>query len=277
MRLPISILIVDDLDKKRLAVSSLLELELKTFEVRFEYADRYETARDRLATNSYDFVILDIKIPAGAEAASEKWSRQLLREILDGAMCLPMHVFGLTEHHDIMEAERHYYESSMFGLLVFQWDNNSWAQAIANKIRYLALAVHNGAAYRLNSFSYDVVVLAARFENEFKPIKKVLFGNSKGTGHPLWPDMAHIGIINLRGGKKLRAALICIGPTGLSPAAALTSQALQVLRPKLVAMLGMCAGFESRGVKIMDVLIAREAACLKWTPERGPWIAEVKV
>ena len=60
---------------------------------------------------------------------------------------------------------------------------------------------------------------------------------------------------------RLRVALLCIMETGLAPAAAVTTQAIHILRPKLVVMLGMCAGFETKGARMLDVLVASSSAC----------------
>jgi nucleoside phosphorylase len=149
----------------------------------------------------------------------------------------------------------------MFGFFLFDWESTAWAARIASKIEYLTLAIQNGAAYRLNSFDYDLVLLTARHESEFLPIKGTLFGRQRGTGHPLWRDRSFFGQLPIGGGRRLRTALLCIGGTGLAPAASFATQAIQVLRPALVVMLGMCAGFRTKGVDLMDVLVARDSAC----------------
>src|SRR5207253_331530 len=118
-------------------------------------AENYETARDLLGSKNFDIVVLDLKIPAGDEPPSEKWSRRLLTDILKGRFCFPIHVFGLTEHKDILQSERAYYEANLFGLYIFDWNEEEWAKAICAKMAYLAQAMATGAAYRLNSFDYD--------------------------------------------------------------------------------------------------------------------------
>jgi CheY-like chemotaxis protein len=79
------ILVVDDLDKKRQTIIRALGRRLKNYDVVFESADRYEAALEKLRVRNYDFVILDVKIPAGNEPASEKWSRYLLDQITEGS------------------------------------------------------------------------------------------------------------------------------------------------------------------------------------------------
>jgi nucleoside phosphorylase/CheY-like chemotaxis protein len=260
MKQRLLILIIDDLEKKRQAITRALGRRLKYFEVVFDNADRYETALEKLRTRNYDFVVLDIKIPAGGEPASEKWSRYLLQEIMDGRLCYPMHVFGLTEHKEIADTERQFYDSNLFGFFIFDWESEEWATGIASKIEYLANAIRNGASYRLNSFDYDLLVLTARYSSEFKPVQKALFGSAESLGHPLWKDEGHFGELMISS-HRLRTALLCVIETGLAPAAAVATQAIHILRPKRIVMLGMCAGFETKGVKIMDVLVASSSAC----------------
>ncbi len=274
MKQGISILLVEDLVEKQRTINAALSDRLKSFTVIFDFAARYESALEKLRTKNYDFVILDIKIPAGQEDPSEKWSRQLLRDILEGNLCYPMHVFGLTQHREIADAERQFYEENMFGFFLFDWSDFDWATKIAAKIEYLAVAIQNGSAYRLNSYDYDLLLLSARNKTEFAPIRTMLFGAQQGMGHPLWPDRSYFGQLSLTNRRKLRTAFLCIGETGLAPAASMATQAIHILRPRVVAMLGMCAGFETKGVKLLDVLIAREAACWQEGKSIGDEVGE---
>ncbi|MGO7135770.1 hypothetical protein AB9E06_33590 [Rhizobium leguminosarum] len=262
MKRRIKLLIIDDIEKKRTEVKAQLTRFGKSVDFIFTEAGNYEQARDALRSGSFDFVILDLMIPAGQEDPSEAWSRTLLMDILGGELCFPMHIFGLTEHASLMDSERRYYDQNLFGLFEFKWDNDDWAMAIWNKISYLISAIENGASYRLNSFDFDIVIVTARRRNEFVPVKGYLFKDDPSDPNPLWNEKySHFGRIKLPSGQNLRTALLCIGETGLAPAATITTQAIQMLRPRLIVMLGMCAGFESKGMKLLDVIVARETAC----------------
>jgi nucleoside phosphorylase len=260
VRHSVNILVVDDLEKKRDEIRSKLANFCRTLDIRFTEAGSYEDAREVLKSTNIDFVILDLMIPAGGSRPAERWSRSLLGEILDGSLCHPMHVFGLTEHKELLPKVEQYYSRNMFGLFAYDWDSDQWAKDIATKIEYLAQAVENGASYRLNSYDYDLLILTARFKNEFEPVRKVIFEDRHGEVHPLWGDEAHFGRLSI-GKATLQAGMICIGDTGLAPAAAVSSLAIQILRPRLLVMLGMCAGFKSKGCRLLDVIVARETAC----------------
>ena len=259
----IRILVVEDQTPKRDKIISQLRLRLAGFDLTFVAAANYEEGRDALRLHRVDFVIMDIKIPVGMERPSEKWSRTLLTDILNGELCFPLHVFGLTAYKSSEIAEREFYDENLFGLYMFDWVDMSWADQIATKVTYLARAIQSGASLRLNSYDYDIVITVARYQNEFEPVKKVLFpDDASSRGHPLWNrKYDHFGPLKLKDGTQYRAALLCIGDTGLAPAAALASQAILVLRPRMVVMLGMCAGFKAKGIQLMDVLAARSSAC----------------
>jgi nucleoside phosphorylase/CheY-like chemotaxis protein len=258
-----SLLVIDDHDAKRRHIISSLRSHLSAVKLRISEAQDYESARDALKPGGVDFVVMDIKIPAGRSEPSEKWSQALLNNIVSGELCYPIHVFGLTQHHDVEETEREFYEQNMFGFFMFDWNSDSWAREISNKIIYIASALQNGAAFRLNSFDYDLLVVTARHESEFVPVKRALFGEAgAGLGHPLWKRQgSFFGTLRLAECEPQRAALLCVGEMGLAPTAAIASQAISLLRPRVVVMLGMCAGFQAKSVKVMDVLVARSSAC----------------
>lgn len=260
MILKFRLLIVDDSEAKRIRTVEKLEHALPSFEMTFDIATCYEEARERLNSGSYDFLILDVKLPAGDGEPEARWSRTLLRDILGGRLGAPVHVFGLTEYEELEAGERSFYDANMFGFVKFDWEKDDWATFIANKISFVATAMNAAEAFRLNHFERDLLVLTARHDNEFIPIKKALFGEQASAVHPLWKEASHFGYITTPG-RSFSTALVCVGEMGLAATAAITAQAIRVLRPRMVVMLGMCAGFKGKGAKILDSIIATEAAC----------------
>ncbi|MCA0050642.1 hypothetical protein LB577_27440 [Mesorhizobium sp. B283B1A] len=263
MKQTVRVLLVEDLQAKRDEVIGRLKAYCKTIDIAFKEAANYEDARALLKTDTFDIVILDLMIPAGDDDPSEKWSRKLLNDIVEGVLCYPMHVFGLTQHAELLPEAEQYYTRNMFGLFLFDWDNDAWAKGISDKIVYLARAVENGSSYRLNSYDFDVAILTARYDSEFVPVRDFLFGARGSDRHPLWPreNGAHFGRLKVGNDRFTRCGLICVGETGLAPAAVVSTQMIQTLRPRLLVMLGMCAGFASKGMRLLDIIVARETAC----------------
>jgi nucleoside phosphorylase len=120
-------------------------------------------------------------------------------------------------------------------------------------------------AFQYASFDLDVFVLTARFENEFVPIRKHLMPQADETTHPLWSDKIAFGEIKMLGKRPLRSAIACVGEMGMAATSAAATSAINVFRPRLISMLGMCCGFNSSKCaspqKLLDVIVARQVFC----------------
>jgi nucleoside phosphorylase len=141
-----------------------------------------------------------------------------------------------------------------------------WARRIAAKIDYLIKAQAAALSYHYNNFAIDVLIVCARYESEFLPIASVAKWTSPpkyGSAHFTHSDFVE-GDLILQKGLTVRAAILCVGEMGLAPSAALTSNAISMLRPRLVAMVGMCCGFASvkcaSPSKLGDIIVVRESA-----------------
>ncbi|WP_429133783.1 hypothetical protein [Ensifer sp. 4252] len=124
----------------------------------------------------------------------------------------------------------------------------------------------------MSNYDFDVVVLAARHEFEYKPIKKAIFSGETHGSFPLWSGEVTIGDMEGPSGRKLKGALICVGEMGMATTASVAASAITVFRPKLISMIGMCCGFSDEKCasprKLMDVIVVREVSC--W--EEGKYI-----
>ena len=271
------ILIVDDNDTKRERVASLVLKALDDVRAIIEQAANYEQALKILEKSYFDLVILDILLPAADGKPSQDSSRSLIRQLTKGTGLLPpMHIIGLTAYKEVAEEERAYFDQHLLSLEFYTDDSAVWADKIASRVAYLANAERASVQYHAQNFGIDVFVIAARFQNEFLPIKEKLLKNAKTQTHPLWKDELTTGDIKLSNGRTLRAALCCVNEMGIAPTAALASQAISIFRPRLIGMIGMCCGFSdekcSSPRKLMDVIIAREVT--SW--EEGKYVDLVK-
>ncbi len=118
------------------------------------------------------------------------------------------------------------------------------------------------------------MILVARYGSEFKPIaKRMQWESPPNKQNPYFPTLkSESGRLVISEDLHLKGTILCIGEMGIASAAVTTSQAIGVLRPRLVAMLGMCCGFDhersSSPALFGDVLVAQASAC--W--EAGKYI-----
>ena len=260
------ILIIEDEPAKRRDVKAALETEFRDeHAVIVDEAVDYEEALDHLKTGFYDLVVLDLFLPSGLDGPSELSSKALIRKILKGSTLPPTHIIGLTAYEDRAQKDRAFYDENLLALVIYDAVNGEWRDNLCSRIRYLFASKRAAARFRLQSYDFDVLIMTARYENEYLPVQQELFGGAMTEGFPLWPTRVAIGEMTGPGNQPLKAALLCVGEMGMAPTAAVASEAINLFRPRLIAMLGMCCGFNTAACasprRLGDVLVARETAC----------------
>jgi len=271
------ILIVDDAEDKRREVKTALQAELRDqFTLELDEAVDYEAALERLRDRFYDLVILDLFLPDASRGPTEDTSKALITQVFRGDRLIPpTQIIGLTAFPTEAEAERPFYDEHLLDLLHYDAVDGAWRAALCSRIRYLVASKRAAARFRRENFDFDLVVLTARHENEYLPVAQTLFREIHSEVFPPWAGAVTIGEVSGPDGRGLKTALVCIGEMGMAPAAAATSEAINLFRPRMISMLGMCCGFNASSSasarKLLDVLVVREVACWeegKYEPER---------
>jgi CheY-like chemotaxis protein len=260
------ILVVEDDPDKGKIIRERLSILAADVSPHIEIVENLIDALKRLESSYYDLVVLDILIPAASRNPSAEHSRTIIEQLASGRLVMPACVIGLTAYEDEYKAEFKYYAENLFSIERYKTDSDEWAVNIANKIKFLNKWKSAYGRASNFSFDYDVVILTARFETEFKPIVETIE----------WLNGPKDDLLLYRGKKlktgqmrianrELKVALYCIEEMGLSPAAAATAQLISQFRPKIVLVLGMCCGFRQEKCQnrsmLGDVIVVRESAC----------------
>lgn len=271
------ILIVDDAETKRLEVRrTLLDEFQDEYALEFDEAIDYEAALDVLGSRFYDLVILDLFLPDAIRSPTEDTSKALITQVLRGSRLIPpTHIIGLTAFPEESRKEQPFYREHLLALLHYSETDSAWRDDLCGRIRYLIASQRAAARFRIEAHDFDIVVLTARHENEYVPVSERLFDRVAMDAFPPWQGPVTVGEVEGPGGRKLKTALVCIGEMGMAPAAAVASEAINLFRPRLITMLGMCCGFNSEACasprRLLDVLVVRETACWeegKYEPDR---------
>tara|TARA_R110000803_G_scaffold87618_2_gene154447 strand:- start:896 stop:2206 length:1311 start_codon:yes stop_codon:yes gene_type:complete len=261
----IRILLIEDSSEKAQHVRKLLSKKLEPFKVTFQTSSSYEEARDALNSAHFDIAIVDLMIPVLRGEPSLDASRILIDDMLSGRLNSPPYVLGLTAHKDKAEEVRLYFDDLLLDLLIYHEVETLWADKIASKIRYLVNASRNMNAFLATNFDTDILIICARYQSEFRPIdKKISWQGPYKTNHELFPSMSiKRGTAKFGKDDYRLTTLVSLNEMGIAAAAAMTSQLCLVLKPRMVAMLGMCCGFQSgsNSCALGDVIIVDECAC----------------
>jgi nucleoside phosphorylase/CheY-like chemotaxis protein len=257
----IRILIVEDDDSKFKNVQNRLLTELANdLAVDMKRAADYESALKLLWSTCFDFVILDLLIPGAGLGPSSDISTSLLHKLMKGDLVAPSFVIGLTQYPDKLREVEEVYREYLLALEVYSETETAWAERISRQIRYMVRARFAALKFQSESYGLDVLVITARHDNEFIPVRDVLYaGQEVNDRHPLLERQGCLGEIRGRH-RAMSSALLSANETGLAPTTALLTQAVSIFRPRLVAMLGMCCGFEKccSPRSLGDVVISRE-------------------
>ncbi|PQZ77362.1 MULTISPECIES: response regulator [unclassified Brevundimonas] len=261
------ILIVDDAEDKRRDVRCALQAEFQDqYTLELDEAVDYEEALERLRDGFYDLVVLDLFLPDAVRSPTDDVSKALIKQVVRGDRLIPpTHIIGLTAYPLKIECERPFYDEHLLALLHYDAVDSTWRTALCSRIRYLVASKRAAARFRLESYDFDLVVMTARHENEYVPVAQSLFKRKVAEEFLPWAGMVSIGEVAGPGQRPLKTALVCIGEMGMAPAAAAASEAMNLFRPRMIAMVGMCCGFNTSVSasprKLLDVLVAREVAC----------------
>lgn len=259
-----SLLLIEDEDEKASAITRVID------EVpRLPYDDitrvkSSAAALAAMASRAFDVVILDLAIPVrdDAEPLPDEGLRLLDRlQVHASHISQPGHVIGLTQHDDLYWKASEYFESRRLTLLRYRSQELTWQTILRARLFELSADAAQRASAPTQCFA---VVLCALPEVELTAMLAQPLGWQQ---RPLPGDhtLCWEGTIDRLGGKE-RVVVAALPRMGM-PAAAVVGTKLAVrLKPKILAMCGIAAGWRER-VGIGDPV----AADPSWDWGSGKW------
>lgn len=240
----INILVVDDNSERASKLREALSCEMGVNRV--ELAGSSAEARALLYSNHYDLLVLDVSLPKFRDTSAEReegaW---LLREIQEsGALNRPTHIVGITAYRDLHAASNAAFDNS-FARLIFTDVSNDWSAKIVDFVRHLV------SSQRANKSVVDVAIVTALWSPEFEA---VLSSDLKLVeGLPL-DDSTRLWFGEVEGVRVAAGCALRMGPVS---AAILSTKIIMSLRPKLILLVGICAGVKGE-VALGDVVVSTD-------------------
>ncbi|SIT77151.1 Nucleoside phosphorylase [Yoonia rosea] len=273
----IKLLVVEDTPEKLQAiVQSINDCRLSKEGVIFilETATCFSEAQSLLQSDYFDAIILDLKIPVMPNGESRiEHSKELFEFVRDVAPYKPFYVLGLTSV-PLDEVGQEFIETANFTIREYDHDGD-WLNQLMNRVSFV-LGAKSGLSHYLNNNSgLDALIITARKKNEYDPILQQI--DWLGDYNAPRPELGEIrntfGKINLEAGASVSIGVVCLDEMGLSHSAAVTAGLVSILRPRYLAMLGMCCGLKkivrpdkadrplNSICKLGDVIVARDTCC----------------
>jgi nucleoside phosphorylase len=228
------LLLEDDLNKKKSVEETLFSVDQ---EINVEYVDNFVDFLKLVERNVYDLIIADLVV---LRSPQEREPVDMTSQIIDATRDHSNHnfrtpVIALTRFDSKAEDSFKDLNSKDITVITFDESNEKWKESLAYKVSSCTPAPE-----------YDVVIVCA--------LKKEADAFAS-AGFSVGETKVVSGLLCRRLQIRTYNCVIVTAPRmGLVSCAVTTTRAIELFKPKLVCMSGICGGVEGKS-KIYDVVI----------------------
>lgn len=249
------ILIVDDSGEKTRSICSVIRKNYNESEVTIDCVLTIKEAKRKLKDKEvlYDLMILDLNLPLSFESAPDlDATLKFVKEInnQDNIYNLPRVSIGLTAYSELEIMARQQFQRCAWTIIKYSDTEDSWRQTLLDILSYTK---------NLNPVNtVDVCIVTALYDPEATIFMKYVnweWSQQTPLGSRLFGYKGHF--IDKEGQK--RSAIMCsVSEKGMVHTSVTTTKLIQLFKPKLMVMTGICAGIKSQN-QYGDIVIAQSA------------------
>jgi nucleoside phosphorylase/CheY-like chemotaxis protein len=245
------ILIVDDLPKKiKALVDTLNECRVNREDILI--AQCAIEAKRILMHTHVELMIVDIMLPQRPEdTPTVQTSLELLTELLeDETYKTPAHILGVTAYLEAMAEAQPLFQEQTWGLLQFDESTTDWAIPVCNAVEFIRRRAEQPIVAH---YDVDICVLTALSDPEMKAVYRLPWEWQPPT--PLDDSIFVRKGSLLIEGVRYSVVAACAPRMGMVASALTASKLIESFRPRILAMVGICAGIKSK-TNLGDVIFA---------------------
>lgn len=250
------ILITDD-DSRRYVrlIEALAAVGIKREEI--DIVSCANTARDHLVEMRYDLLVLDVLLPLWPESEPDiRHSLDLLVELHDGdELCKPGHIIGITSEKSIIGEASASFEERTWIIVEYSESSDEWINRVVSCAQYIQTeGTRKGSESQ--KYQVDLAIICALERPELEEVLKLPWNWT--SPRPL-DDIVFIreGHFTVEG-RRISVCATFAPRMGMVSTALRSAAIISLLKPRLIAMCGICAGVKGK-VNIGDVILADPA------------------
>ncbi len=239
------LLVVDDTHTKvELVAQAIASTQL---DVDLTHETNAHGARRRLRQEEFDLLLIDLQLPdMVGTPPNPRGGLEFFDALLsDSEVVLPPEILFVTSEDGLVELGKSEVVRRGSSLCVISSSSSSWLDALAGQIKLAA----RRAVRRLQPFDFAVITALG---SELDAVLKLDYGwekiRLKGD-----PTFYHKGNFESDGVRRTVIAASAL-QKGMASSAALASKLVLKFQPKLLAMVGICAGVRGK-VDLGDVIV----------------------
>lgn len=250
------ILIVDDQSRRyEKLVDSFGRIGIDRKEI--DIAISANDARDRLGSVRYDLLVLDILLPLWSEREPDvQYSIDLLVELHEGEEYYrPRHIIGISSDKEVAGRAFKIFQERTWTIVEYSHSTDDWMNKILNCVLYIKDKGKNNNPIE-STHKIDLAIICALEKPELEEVLKLPWHWS--AARPLDDIIfAHDGYFEIEG-RRFSVCATSASRMGMVSTALRSAAVISLLRPRLIAMCGICAGVKGK-VNIGDVILADPA------------------
>lgn len=249
------ILITDDQARRYARLTQALQ-SVGVDRSMIDMASCAQDARELLGRNKYDILILDILLPLWAEGdPSLQHSLDLLTDIHQGNdLVRPSRILGITADLSLTGNASRSFEREMWTIVEYSDSNDEWVKRVVNCVRYSLENIE--VDEKSVEHKVDLAIVCALADPELDEVLKLPWNWT--ASRPIDDQtFVHDGYFDLNE-RRITVCATSVPRMGMVATALRSSTLINILRPKILAMCGICAGVRGK-VELGDVLLADPA------------------
>jgi nucleoside phosphorylase/CheY-like chemotaxis protein len=212
-------------------------------------------AREKIESHPYDLLLLDILLPFRPEEKIDPQnSIDLLFEIHEGEIAnAPRYILGITADREVASDALKQFEDWCWTILDYSESNDEWLKRCVNCAKFVK---DHSSKLPKDGERTDLAIVCALRDPELAAVLKLPWNWE--SARPLDDvTFVHDGFVEVEG-RKITVCATAAPRMGMVATALRSASLIAQLRPRLIAMTGICAGVRGK-VSLGDVLFVDPA------------------
>jgi nucleoside phosphorylase len=236
------ILVIDDSNEK---IERVIDALIGDYASRQDIDVAYTAfdGRRLMRDVQYDLLVLDILLPMRAgDAPRSETAGELLTELRDRDMYKkPRHIIGLTAYDEGVRALAPIFQEQAWTIIKFGAENSTWSEQLSRSVQWIAAVAGQKEAL---DYGMDVCIVTALDTPEYDAVLRIPW-EWDAAGPIDDTTFARRGRFQCNG--ETYNAIAAHSPRmGMVTAGLLSAKLIHSVRPKYLAMAGICAGVKGR-------------------------------
>jgi nucleoside phosphorylase/CheY-like chemotaxis protein len=246
------VLVVDDTPEKITDIVGLFEAIPGIAASSIVVCDSGIDAREKLSETMFDLLVLDIKLPLRkGEDPDRKGGMNLLTEItLSPRFKSPPHVVALTGFEDLRKEFNAKFNNGYWTIDLYDPSDIGWRDRLKARAKYVLKSCTQAAQ---TSYKTDLCIITALDVPELSAVRSLPWDWSPPRAFDQI-SFFHAGSY-VSDGEKFSVAAAAAPRMGMVSAAIFAHKVIGSLRPRILAMAGVCAGIRG-SCEMGDLLVA---------------------